>query len=84
MADDDNDDQRSGGLRSGEFGSRVRLVGLTLVLVVLLLFALSNRNDVKVDFLVVDAKVRLVYALAFSAALGALADRIATFRNRHR
>ncbi|MDQ1533437.1 MAG: hypothetical protein QOF28_1198, partial [Actinomycetota bacterium] len=32
----------------------------------------------------VDAKVRLVYALAFSAALGALADRIATFRNRHR
>lgn len=84
MADDDNDELRSGGLRSGELWSRVRLVGLTLVLVVLLLFGLSNRNDVKVDFLVVDAKVRLVYALAFSAALGALADRFATFRNRHR
>ena len=59
-------------------------MGLGVVLAVLVWFALSNRNEVKVDFLVVDTKVRLVYALAFSAALGALADRFATFRNRRR
>ena len=77
MADDDE-------LRSGDLRGRARWIGLAVVLGVLLWFALSNRREVKVDFLVVDAKVRLVYALAVSAALGALADRIATFRNRRR
>jgi uncharacterized integral membrane protein len=75
VADDDEE------VRS-DLGRRVRWVGLGVVLAVLLWFALSNRKEVKVDFLVVDAKVRLVYALAFSAALGALADRIATVRRR--
>jgi uncharacterized integral membrane protein len=78
VADDDEE------LRPGVLGSRVRLVGLAVVLAVLVWFAVGNREEVKVDFLVVDAKVRLVYALAFSAALGALADRFATFRNRRR
>jgi uncharacterized integral membrane protein len=68
----------------GERGGRARLVGFVVVLGVLVWFALSNRNEVKVDFLVVDTKVRLVYALAFAAALGALADRFATIRNRRR
>ena len=68
----------------GDRRGRARLIGLVVVLVVLVWFALSNRNEVKVDFLVVDTKVRLVYALAFAAALGALADRFATLRNRRR
>ncbi len=76
MADDDE--------VRGERGGRARLLGLAVVLGVLLWFALSNRHEVKVDFLVVDTKVRLVYALAFAAALGALADRLVTFRNRRR
>lgn len=76
MADDDE--------VGGELRGRVRLIGLVVVLGVLLWFALSNRHEVKVDFLVVDTKVRLVYALAFAAALGALADRFASFRNRRR
>lgn len=76
MADDDEG--------RGETRGRARLIGLAVVLGVLVWFALSNRNEVKVDFLVVDTKVRLVYALAFAAALGALADRFATFRNRRR
>ena len=67
-----------------EPGGRARWIGLAVVLGVLVWFALGNRNEVKVNFLVVDTKVRLVYALAFAAALGALADRIATFRNRRR
>ena len=77
MADDDE-------VRGGEFRNRARLIGLAVVLIVLVWFALSNRNEVKVDFLVVDTEVRLVYALAFAAALGALADRFATLRNRRR
>jgi hypothetical protein len=68
----------------GDLRGRARLIGFVVVLGVLLWFALSNRHEVKVDFLVVDTKVRLVYALAFAAALGALADRLVTFRNRRR
>jgi uncharacterized integral membrane protein len=75
---DDDDEVR------GDFRGRARLIGLVLVLGVLVWFALSNRREVKVDFLVVESKVRLVYALAFAAVLGALADRLVVFRNRRR
>jgi hypothetical protein len=68
----------------GDFRGRARLIGLVVVLGVLVWFALSNSREVKVDFLVVESKVRLVYALAFAAALGALADRLVVFRNRRR
>ena len=76
MADDDE--------VRGDFRGRARLLGLVVVLGVLVWFALSNSREVKVDFLVVESKVRLVYALAFAAALGALADRLVVFRNRRR
>ena len=76
MADDDE--------VRGDFRGRARLLGLVVVLGVLEWFALSNSREVKVDFLVVESKVRLVYALAFAAALGALADRLVVFRNRRR
>ena len=67
-------------------GPRVsfRLIGLVVVLVVLVWFAIVNRDRVKVSFLVVDTHVRLVYALVVAAALGALADRLATFRRNRR
>jgi uncharacterized integral membrane protein len=61
-----------------------RLIAFVVVLGVLLWFALGNVERVKVSFLVVHTRVRLVYALAFAAALGALADRFAVLRRRRR
>jgi uncharacterized integral membrane protein len=79
-----DDDEGRGDHLGRDVGGRARLIGLLVVVIVLVWFALSNRKEVKVDFIVVDAKVRLVYALAFAAALGALADRFTVFRNRRR
>jgi uncharacterized integral membrane protein len=59
-----------------------RLIALVVILGVLVWFALGNLERVKVTFLVAHMKVRLVYALAFAAALGALADRFAVLRRR--
>lgn len=67
-----------------DYRGRVRLVGLVIVVGVLLWFALANLNTVKVSFLVGHGKVRLIYALAFAAVLGALADRLTVIRNRRR
>jgi uncharacterized integral membrane protein len=68
----------------GDFRGRARLLGLVVVLGVLVWFALGNSKEVRVNFLVVKSDVRLVYALVFAAALGALADRLVVFRNRRR
>ena len=76
MADDDQE--------RGDRSGRARLIGLVLVLAVLVWFALVNSRRVPVTFLFVHTKVRLIYALAFAAVLGALADRFATLRNRRR
>jgi uncharacterized integral membrane protein len=59
-----------------------RLVAFVVILAVLVWFAVANRDLVKVSFLVVHAKVRLIYALAVAAILGALADRLATLLRR--
>jgi uncharacterized integral membrane protein len=59
-----------------------RLIVFAVIVAVLLWFALGNLDRVKVNFLVVHARVRLIYALVFAALLGALADRLATRRSR--
>ena len=64
--------------------ARARLIAFVIVIGVLLWFALGNLERVKVTFLVAHTRVRLVYALAFAAALGALADRFAVLRRRRR
>jgi uncharacterized integral membrane protein len=61
-----------------------RLIAFVVVLAVLVWFAIGNREPVRVSFLVVHAKVRLIYALALAALLGALADRFATLVRRRR
>jgi uncharacterized integral membrane protein len=61
-----------------------RLIAFVVIIVVLAWFALGNRQLVKVSFLVVHAKVRLIYALVAAAALGAIADRLATLIRRRR
>lgn len=76
MADDDE--------LQADYRGRARLVGLVIVVGVLLWFALANLNTVKVSFLVGRRSVRLIYALAFAAVLGALADRLTVIRNRRR
>ena len=67
-------------------GSRLnaRVIGLIIVVGIFVWFALVNRNEVKVSFIVTHTKVRLVYALIVAAVLGALADRFATFRRNRR
>jgi len=67
-------------------GSRLnaRVIGLIIVVGLFVWFALVNRNEVKVSFIVTYTKVRLVYALIVAAVLGALADRFATFRRNRR
>jgi uncharacterized integral membrane protein len=67
-----------------DYRGRARLIGLVIVVGVLLWFALANLDTVKVSFLVGHSEVRLIYALAFAAFLGALADRLTVIRNRRR
>ena len=61
-----------------------RLIALAVIVGVLLWFALGNLNHVRVNFLVVHSNVRLIYALAFAALLGAIADRLVTIVRRRR
>jgi len=61
----------------GRRGISPKAVGALLVLAVLVWFALANRTRVEVDFLVRTYKVRLVYALAVAALLGALVGWLA-------
>jgi uncharacterized integral membrane protein len=61
-----------------------RLIAFVVILGVLVWFAVGNREPVRVSFLVVHAKVRLIYALVFAAILGALADRLFTLVRRRR
>jgi uncharacterized integral membrane protein len=48
----------------------VRLIAIAVALALLVWFGLANSQRVKVDFLVSDRQVRLVYALAVAALLG--------------
>jgi uncharacterized integral membrane protein len=61
-----------------------RLIAFAVILGVLVWFALGNVDRVRVNFLVVHTRVRLIYALVFAALLGALADRLATIVRRRR
>lgn len=61
-----------------------RLIAFVVLLIVLVWFGVANRTQVKVSFLVVHSRVRLIYALAVAAILGALVDRLATLVRRRR
>lgn len=61
-----------------------RLIALAVLVIVLIWFGVANRTEVKVSFIVVHSKVRLIYALAVAAILGALVDRLATLIRRRR
>ncbi len=57
------------------------LVAAAIVLVVVL-FALFNRERVEVDWILFERDSRLIYVIIVSALLGALADRLLQRRRR--
>jgi uncharacterized integral membrane protein len=60
--------------RDDERGTNIRPkhVAFAIVLVLLLAFGVANSDEVEVSFLVGDASVPLILALAVAAVLGAL------------
>ena len=83
MADDDDGERQGGGGRDAGRPT-ARLIAFVVILAVLVWFAVGNREPVRVSFLFVHARVRLIYALVFAAILGALADRFAGLVRRRR
>jgi uncharacterized integral membrane protein len=59
-----------------------RIVIAAAIAVLVLLFALFNRDRVQVDWLFFERSSRLIYVIIGSALLGALADRL--LQRRHR
>lgn len=64
---------------------RERLIRIALAAVIVLLvvlFALFNRERVTVDWVFFERSSRLIYVIIGSALLGALADRLVQRRHR--
>jgi uncharacterized integral membrane protein len=53
-----------------------------VIVLVVLLFALFNRERVEVDWILFERDSRLIYVIIASALLGALADRLLQRRRR--
>jgi len=65
-------------------GENAKLAAAGVLVLLLILFVVANREDVKVDFLVTDIEVPLVVVLVGTAAVGAIAAILVTqFRHRH-
>ena len=61
-----------------------RLIGAIVAAVIALVFALSNRDEVTIDFLFFEAETRQWVSLVVVFALGVLADRLFIGVRRHR
>lgn len=59
-----------------------RLVVAGVIVLVVILFALFNRERVEVDWILFERSSRLIYVIIGSALLGALADRMLVRRGR--
>lgn len=53
-----------------------RLIVAGIIVLVVILFALFNRERVQVDWILFERSSRLIYVIIASALLGALADRL--------
>jgi uncharacterized integral membrane protein len=53
-----------------------RLIVGGIIVLVVILFALFNRERVEVDWILFERSSRLIYVIIGSALLGALADRL--------
>ncbi|HZN15492.1 MAG TPA: hypothetical protein VFB78_14565 [Acidimicrobiales bacterium] len=61
---------------------QARLAGAVILVVVIAALAFDNRQDVRIGYVIGDAHVRLVYLLLVTAALGAVAGRLARRRRK--
>jgi uncharacterized integral membrane protein len=61
----------------------VRLVAGLVIVVLLIAFVIDNSAPVKVHFVFFSASVRLIRVLLITALLGAAADRLLVWRQRH-
>ncbi|MBJ7456706.1 MAG: hypothetical protein JHC74_11665 [Thermoleophilia bacterium] len=59
-----------------------RLVIAGVIALVVILFALFNRDRVSVNWILFERESRLIYVIIGSALLGALADRLLQRRGR--
>jgi uncharacterized integral membrane protein len=66
--------------RDRERTTRMVLAGVIALLVIL--FALFNRDRVSVNWILFERESRLIYVIIGSALLGALADRLLQRRSR--
>lgn len=60
----------------------VRIAGIAVLALLFLLFALDNRQSVRVGFVVTDREPPLIWVLLFTLALGVLIGRLWGWRSR--
>ena len=68
MADEQQRPQRRPPTRENQ----MRLIGALVIAAVLIIFAVQNRNDVRVSFLFFHRDARVIYLIIVSALLGML------------
>jgi len=78
MADEPQRPQR----RPPSRENQMRLIGALVVAAVLIIFAVQNRNDVRVSFLFFHWDARVIYVIIVSALLGMLVAYLLGRRRR--
>jgi uncharacterized integral membrane protein len=78
MADEPQRPQR----RPPSRENQMRLIGALVVAAVLVIFAVQNRNDVRVSFLFFHWDARIIYVIIVSALLGMLVAYLLGRRRR--
>ena len=61
----------------------IRIAVAAVIALLVILFALFNRERVTVDWVFFERSSRLIYVIIGSALLGALADRLLQRRHHH-
>lgn len=69
----------------GRQGVSARLVALVVVVILVVLLGVDNRDSVEVGYLVDDGKIPLVWVILVSLVLGAILERLYVYvRGRRR
>jgi uncharacterized integral membrane protein len=62
-----------------------KIVAIVVIAIVLVVFVLANTRRVRIDFVVGDLRIPLIFVLVGTAILGAILDRLFTaWRHRRR
>lgn len=81
---DDHHDERPVVVRKGSVGSTIKTVVATVLLVGLVLVALANTDDVRVDLLLETYSVSLALLVGLAALTGLLIGLLLGARRKHR